>query len=54
LADLGVSNTHSRLHVSNDNPYRESLFKSFMRHLGFPDRFTSIEHARAFCRDVTH
>ena len=29
LADLEVTRSHSRLRVSNDNPYSESLFKSF-------------------------
>ena len=28
LADLGVTKTHSRPHVSNDNPYSESQFKT--------------------------
>jgi len=28
LADLGVTKTHSRPHVSNDNPYSEAQFKT--------------------------
>ena len=32
LADLGVTKTHSRPHVSNDNPFSESQFKT----RGFP------------------
>jgi len=28
LADLGVTKTHNRPHVSNDNPYSESQFKT--------------------------
>ena len=28
LADLGVTKTHSRPYVSNDNPYSESQFKT--------------------------
>jgi putative transposase len=51
LADLGVTKTHSRPHVSNDNPYSEAQFKTLKYCPGFPDRFTSIEHARAFCHD---
>ncbi len=51
LADLGVTKTHSRPHVSNDNPYSESQFKTLKYRPGFPDRFASIEEARAFCRD---
>lgn len=50
LADLGVTKTHSRPHVSNDNPYSESQFKTLKYRPGFPDRFASIEEARAFCQ----
>jgi putative transposase len=50
LADLGVTKTHSRPHVSNDNPYSESQFKTLKYRPGFPDRFGSIHDARAFCR----
>jgi putative transposase len=51
LADLGVTKTHSRPHVSNDNPYSESQFKTLKYRPGFPDRFASIEEARAFCQN---
>jgi putative transposase len=51
LADLGVTKTHSRPHVSNDNPYSESQFKTLKYRPGFPDRFASIEVARAVCQD---
>jgi len=51
LADLGVTKTHSRPHVSNDNPYSESQFKTLKYCPRFPRRFGSIEDARAFCRD---
>jgi len=51
LADLGVTKTHSRPHVSDDNPYSESQFKTLKYCPGFPDRFGSIEDARTFCRD---
>jgi putative transposase len=51
LADLGVIKTHSRPHVSNDNPYSEAQFKTLKYRPGFPDRFASIEEARAFCQD---
>ena len=49
LADLGVVKTHSRPHVSDDNPYSESHFKTLKYRPGFPDRFGSIEEARRFC-----
>jgi putative transposase len=50
LADLGITKTHSRPHVSNDNPYSESQFKTLKHHPTFPDRFGSIQAARAFCQ----
>lgn len=51
LADLGVTKTHSRPHVSNDNPYSEAGFKTLKYRPGFPECFGSIEDARKFCRD---
>jgi putative transposase len=50
LADLGVTRSHSRPHVPDDNPYSESQFKTLKHHPTFPDRFGSIEDARAFCQ----
>jgi putative transposase len=50
LADLGVTKTHSRPHVSNDNPYSEAQFKTLKHRPDFPDTFGSIEDARAYCR----
>ena len=50
LADLGVEKTHSRPHVSNDNPYSESQFKTMKYRPEFPSRFGSSEDAREFCR----
>ena len=50
LADLGVTKTHSRPHVSNDNPYSESQFKTLKYCPAFPARFGSIQDARAFCQ----
>jgi len=48
MADLGVTRSHSRPSVSNDNPYSESQFKTMKYRPEFPERFGSIEHARAF------
>ncbi len=50
LADLGITKTHSRPHTSNDNPYSEAGFKTLKYRPGFPERFGSIEDARAFCQ----
>jgi putative transposase len=46
LLDLGVEKTHSRPHVSNDNPYSESQFKTIKYAPDFPERFGSHEDAQ--------
>jgi len=51
LAHLGVIKSHSRPRVSNDNPYSESQFKTMKYSSTYPDRFGSVEDARAFCTD---
>jgi putative transposase len=51
LADLGVTKTHNRPYTSTDNPYSEAHFKTLKYRPGFPARFDSIEHARAFSRE---
>ena len=51
LADLGVTKTHSRPYTSTDNPYSEAQFKTLKYRPGFPQRFDSLAHARAFCRE---
>jgi len=50
LATLGVTKSHSRPHVSNDNPFSESQFKTLKYRPEFPDRFGSQQDALAFCR----
>lgn len=50
LADLGVTKTHSRPHVSNDNPFSEAQFKTLKYRPEFPDRFGSLEDGRSFSR----
>jgi putative transposase len=50
LADLGVTKTHSRPHISNDNPYSESHFRTLKYRPDFPEAFGSIVEARAFCQ----
>jgi len=46
LSDLGVTKTHSRPHVSNDNPFSEAQFKTLKYRPDFPERFGSLVHAR--------
>jgi putative transposase len=53
LADLGITQSHSRPHVSNDNPYSEAQFKTLKYRPAFPGRFTSIEAARAHCENFS-
>jgi putative transposase len=43
-----VARSHSRPHVSNDNPYSEAQFKTMKYAPAFPDRFGSLADARAF------
>lgn len=50
MADLGVTKSLSRPHVSNDNPFSESQFKTVKNRPEFPERFGCIEDARAFCQ----
>ena len=50
LADLGVTQSHSRPHVSDDNPFSEAQFKTLKYRPDFPTRFGSIEAARLHCQ----
>lgn len=50
MADLGVTKTHSRPYVSDDNPYSESQFRTLKYRPEFPDRFGCIQDCRAFCQ----
>jgi putative transposase len=51
MMDLGVTRSHSRPHVSNDNPFSEAAFKTLKYCPTFPERFGCIEDARAFCEE---
>ncbi len=46
LVDLDVTRTHSRPHVSNDNPYSEAQFKTLKYRPDFPKRFGGLQDAR--------
>lgn len=48
LSDLGVSKSHSRPRVSNDNPYSEAQFKTMKYRPDYPEFFDSLEHARGW------
>ena len=51
MVDLGITRSHSRPHVSNDNPFSEAAFKTLKYCPTFPYRFGCIEDARSFCDD---
>ncbi len=51
LASLGITKSHSRPHVSDDNPFSEAQFKTLKYRPDSPERFASLEHARAFLRE---
>jgi transposase InsO family protein len=54
LADLGITRSHSRPRVSNDNPFSEAQFKTLKYLPDFPDRFVSLADARQFCARFFH
>ncbi|MBX9688136.1 MAG: IS3 family transposase [Candidatus Obscuribacterales bacterium] len=49
FADLGITKSLNRPHVSNDNPFSESQFKTLKYQPTYPERFGSTEHAKSFC-----
>lgn len=51
LANLGITKSFSRPHVSNDNPFSESHFKTLKYRPTFPKRFGSLEDAKSFCQE---
>ena len=48
MSDLGVSPSHSRPHVSNDNPFSEAQFKTMKYQPDYPARFGSLIDARTW------
>jgi putative transposase len=52
FTDLGIAASHSRPRVSNDNPFSEAQFRTVKYRPEFPDRFGSIQDARAMCHDL--
>jgi putative transposase len=51
LLKLGVKKSHSRPHVSDDNPFSEAAFKTLKYSPLFPARFGSLSEAEAFCQE---
>lgn len=52
MTRLDITKSNSRPHVSNDNPFIESHFKTFKYQPDFPDRFGGYENALDFCRGL--
>ena len=50
MSDLGVNPSHSRPHVSDDNPYSEAQFRTLKYSPGYPERFGSLTDARQWCQ----
>ena len=50
FADLGITKSRSRPHVSNDNPYSEAQFKTLKYAPTFPGHFANIQQARDYVR----
>ncbi len=50
MSDLGITKSHSRPHVSDDNPYSEAQFRTLKYCPTYPDRFGSLQDARHWCR----
>jgi putative transposase len=50
LADLGITQSHNRPHVSDDNPFSEAQFKTMKYRPDFPGHFASIEAAGQHCQ----
>ena len=50
LIDLDVVQSHSRPHVSDDNPYSEAQFKTLKYRPDYPERFGSLVEARTWAQ----
>jgi putative transposase len=54
LAGLGITRSRSRPHVSNDNPFSESLFKTIKYDLSYPVVFDDFDHAQTWIEAFIH
>jgi putative transposase len=51
LISLGIEQSHSRPHTSNDNPFSEAQFKTMKYRPDYPERFESIQAARTWAEE---
>lgn len=54
LDSLMISRSYSRPRCSNDNAFIESYHKTLKYTVGYPNVFTSIDHARSWYADFAH
>jgi putative transposase len=54
MEDLGITKSHSRPRVSDDNPYSEAQFKTLKYHRDFPPRMESIHEGQLFLDGLFH
>jgi len=47
---LQIARSYGPPRVCNDNPYSESLNKTTKYHVDYPDRFSSFDDAKTYCR----
>lgn len=52
LVDLGIIKSHSRPHISDDNPFSEAQFKTLKYRPDYPDRFAALPHAQQWGRST--
>lgn len=52
MASLDVTMSFGRPHVSNDNPYSESLFRTTKYRPGFPRKVTGLPEAERVCANL--
>jgi putative transposase len=52
LVELGITKSHSRPRVSNDNPYSEAQFKTVKYRPAFPGRFQGRDHVHGWARET--
>ncbi len=51
LGSLGIVRSFGRPHVSDDNAFSESQFKTLKYQPDYPEHFASPAHARAWCQE---
>ena len=50
MSDLGVTKSHSRPRVPDDNPYSEAQFRTLKYRPDYPERFGSLQDARQWAQ----